>query len=123
MFFLYILLLLAASAWFAGMEIALFSLTPGNVKAAVIAKKKNAKLLQRLLNNKKRLLAILLLGNNLVNVLIASLVSLWVSARFDSGALGIATGVATLLILIFGEMAPKAFFQAHAEKLALTFAP
>lgn len=105
------------------MEIALFSLTPGNVKSLVIAKKPNAKLLQKILNRKKRLLVVLLLGNNLVNVLIASMTSLWVNERFDNGALGIATGAVTLFILIFGEMLPKAFFQNKAEKMALTFVP
>lgn len=123
MFFLSFILLIVCSGWFSGMEIALFSLTPGNVKSMVIAQKKNAKLIQRVLTNKKRLLVILLLGNNFVNVLIASMASLWVSDRFSSGALGIATGAATLLILIFGEMLPKAFFQSRAEKMALIFVP
>jgi len=123
MFFVYIIFLIVCSAWFSGMEIALFSLTPANVKHAVISNKRNAKLLQRVLNKKKRLLVVLLLGNNLVNVMIASMTSLWVSDRFNDGTLGIATGATTLLILIFGEMAPKAFFQFHAEKMALTFVP
>ena len=123
MFFIYLVILIILSGWFSGMEIALFSLTPGSVKSLVIAKRKNSKLLQRTLNNKKRLLVVLLLGNNLVNVLIAGMSSLWVSERFESGALGIATGAVTLLILIFGEMFPKAFFQARAEKLSLLFIP
>lgn len=123
MFFLEIFLLIVLSGWFSGMEIALFSLTPAKVKAFVIANKKNAKLLQRTLNRKKRLLVVLLLGNNLVNVMIASMASLWVSERFASGALGIATGFATLTILIFGEMVPKAFFQTKAEQMSLIFVP
>ncbi len=111
------------SAWFSGMEIALFSLTPGNVKSAIILKKKNSELLQKILKNKKRLLVVLLLGNNLINVTIAGMFSLWINEKFHSGALSIATGIVTLLILIFGEMLPKAFFQARAEKLALLFVP
>ena len=89
----------------------------------VIAKKKNASLVQKVLDNKKRLLVVLLFGNNLVNVSIASMTSLWVNEKFANGALGIATGAVTLLILIFGEIFPKAFFQARAEKMALTFVP
>lgn len=123
MFFFYIVILIILSGWFSGMEIALFSLTPGNVKSLIISKRKNARLLQRTLSNKKRLLVVLLLGNNLVNVLIAGMSSLWVSEKFSSGALGIATGAVTLLILIFGEMFPKAFFQIRAEKLSLLFIP
>lgn len=105
------------------MEIALFSITPGSLKSLVLAKKKNAKLLQKILKNKKRLLVVLLLGNNLVNVTIASISSIWVSQKFDNNFLAIATGIVTLLILIFGEMLPKAFFQTRAEKLALLFIP
>lgn len=105
------------------MEIALFSITPGSLKSLVLAKKKNAKLLQKILKNKKRLLVVLLLGNNLVNVTIASISSIWVSQKFDNDFLAVATGIVTLLILIFGEMLPKAFFQTRAEKLALLFIP
>lgn len=123
MFFIYILILLICSAWFSGMEIALFSITPGSVKSLVLSKKKNANLLQKILKNKKRLLVVLLLGNNLVNVTIASISSIWVSQRFDNDFLAIATGIVTLLILIFGEMLPKAFFQTRAEKFALIFIP
>lgn len=123
MFFLYILILLICSAWFSGMEIALFSITPGSVKSLVLAKKKNAKLLQKILKNKKKLLVVLLLGNNLVNVTIASISSIWVNQKFENNFLAIATGIVTLLILIFGEMLPKAFFQTRAEKLSLLFVP
>ncbi len=123
MFFVWIIILLIMSAWFSGTEIALFSTTPGSVKSMVMAKKKNAKLLEKLLKNKKRLLVVILLGNNLVNITAAGMMSLWVEQKFENGALGIATGVMTLLILIFGEMCPKAFAQNHAEKLALMFSP
>jgi len=123
MFFLEIIILIAFSAWFSGMEIALFSLSQGTVKALVLAKAKHARLLEKVLKNKQRLLIVILVGNNLVNITAASLASLWVSDHFASGALGIATGIMTLLILIFGEMCPKAFFQARAEKMALLFIP
>ena len=123
MFFVYIALLVICSAWFSGMEIALFSLTAANAKSLVVANKKNARLLEKVLRNKKRLLVVLLLGSNLLNVTIAGATSLWVSQRFQSDVLGIATGITTLLILIFVEMMPKAFFQARAAKLSLFFAP
>jgi len=64
-----------------------------------------------------------LLGNNLVNVFTASLTTVWIQEKFGSAAIGIATGIVTFLILIFGEMYPKAYFQCNAEKIALKFAP
>ena len=111
------------SAWFSGMEIALFSLSSAKVKSLVSENRKNSKVLEKILNNKNRLLVVILLGNNLVNVFTASLTTVWIQERFGSAAIGIATGVVTLLILIFGEMYPKAYFQAHAEKISLKFSP
>lgn len=123
MIILYLVILLTLSAWFSGMEIALFSLSSAKVKALVNEKKKNAKILEKILINKNKLLVVILLGNNLVNVFTASLTTIWIQERFGSAAIGIATGVVTLLILIFGEMYPKAYFQSNAEKTALKFSP
>jgi magnesium and cobalt exporter, CNNM family len=123
MIILYLVVLLAMSAWFSGMEIALFSLSSAKVKSMVSDNKKNSKLLEKILNNKNRLLVVILLGNNLVNVFTASLTTVWIQERFGSAAIGIATGIVTLLILIFGEMYPKAYFQSNSEKVALKFSP
>lgn len=123
MILLYLVILLATSAWFSGMEIALFSLSSSKVKSMVNENRKNAKLLEKILNNKNRLLVVILLGNNLVNVFTASMTTIWIQQRFGSAAIGIATGVVTLLILIFGEMYPKAYFQSNAEKVSLRFSP
>ena len=84
--------------------------------------KKNKKLI-KLLNNKHRLLVIILLGNNLVNIGAASLATVWTTEIFGSATVGVVTGFMTFLILIFGEMYPKAYFQANAEKMAILFAP
>ncbi len=123
MIIFYLILLLILSAWFSGMEIALFSLSAAKVKALVKEKKKHSRLLEKLLNKKNRLLVVILLGNNLVNVFTASLTTIWIQKKFGSNAIGIATGIVTLLILIFGEMWPKAYFQINAQKIALKFAP
>lgn len=105
------------------MEIALFSLSPGQAKAMSLDKKKNSHLLYKILSKKTRLLATLLLGNNLVNISAASLATVWALEKFGSTGAGIATGVMTLLILIFGEMYPKTWFHLNSPKMALFFAP
>jgi len=56
-----------------------------------------------------RLLSTILIGNNLVNIGASSLATALAMGYFDSNAVGIATGVMTLLILIFGEIFPKSF--------------
>ncbi len=123
MIYLILLLLIILSAWFSGMEIALFSLSPAKIKELILTKKPQSHLLQRLLNNKNRLLVVILLGNNLVNIGAASLATLAALEVFGDAGVGIATGVMTLLILVFGEMYPKAYFRINAVKIALLFAP
>ncbi|MCD4704478.1 hemolysin family protein [bacterium] len=123
MIILYLIILLSLSAWFSGMEIALFSLSSAKIKALVKEKKKNSELLEKILIKKNKLLVVILLGNNLVNVFTASLTTIWIHEKFGSAAIGIATGAITFLILVFGEMWPKAYFQINAEKIALKFSP
>ena len=108
MIYLTLVILLALSSWFSGMEIAMFSLSSAKVKELVLDKKKNAELLQSLLIKKHKLLVVILLGNNLVNIGAASLATVAAMDIFGTAGAGIATGVMTLLILIFGEMYPKA---------------
>ncbi|MBU1202616.1 hemolysin family protein [Patescibacteria group bacterium] len=123
MTFFVLLILLILSSWFSGMEIALFSLSSSKVKELVMAKKPNANLLQKLLENKNRLLVVVLLGNNLVNIGAASLATVAAVKVFGDLGVGLATGAMTVLILVFGEMYPKAYFQIHATRVALFFAP
>lgn len=123
MLLIVLFILILCSAWFSGMEIALFSLSSAKVKSLSMSNKTNAHILQKILKNKHRLLALLLLGNNLVNISSASLATVWAVQKFGSAGVGIATGALTILLLLFGEMYPKAFFQLHAEKVALLFAP
>lgn len=123
MIYLQLTILLALSSWFSGMEIAMFSLSSAKVKELVLRKRKNSLLLQKLLTNKHKLLVVVLLGNNLVNIGAASLATVAAVDVFGNAGAGIATGAMTLLILIFGEMYPKAYFQLNAAKIALTFAP
>jgi len=123
MILVYIIFLLFFSAWFSGMEIALFSLSSSQLKVMVLAKKRNSHVLQKILQNKTKLLATMSLGNNLVNIGAASLATVWALEKFGSAGAGIATGVMTLLILIFGEMYPKTWFHLNSKKAALFFAP
>src|SRR5690606_10831201 len=56
---------------------------------------------------------------NIVNIWAAALSTLIATRTFASDAVGIATGVVTLIILIFGEVMPKAFARSNAEKLSV----
>lgn len=79
---------------------------------------RGAKYAQKLLSKPDRLIGVILLGNNLVNILITQLAS-YIGFRM-SGEIGvaIATGILTISLLIFAELAPKTLAAAYAEKVA-----
>lgn len=86
------------------------------------AKQKNAALIQKLKSRPQRLLITILIGNNIVNLFTAAYATVVAARYFGSAALGIATGGATLFILIFGEIVPKSFSFSHNEKIAVIVA-
>lgn len=111
-------ILLACSAFFSAVEIAFFSLSPGKVRSMVRHAVFGATIVERLRKNPQRLLVTVLLGNNLVNIFAAALATQLSLALFGSLGIGIATGVVTLVVLVFGELFPKAIAHAHARSLA-----
>lgn len=77
--------------------------------------------LQKILNNKSKLISTVLIGNNIVNISASSLMTSLVITIWDNSAVGIATGILTLLVLIFGEIVPKTWAMCNNEKLALAY--
>ncbi len=121
--------LFGLSAFFSGSELAFMSLADHKISSFVKQKKSGAKTLKRLRDQSDRLLIAILIGNNLVNVFTASLAtSLSIDIANSVGssqslAIGISTGVITLLLLIFGEIFPKTLATRYAEPISLTTAP
>jgi putative hemolysin len=114
--------LIALSGFFSGAEIALFSLSKIKVRKLVKARRRGAKTLRKLKANPHRMLVTILIGNNIVNIGAAALATLVATESFGSVGIGIATGVMTFLILIFGEIVPKSFFHQNAERMSLIIA-
>jgi len=100
------------SGFFSMSETALFSIS--KVKAFHISKdgSKSGRLILEMKEDSHTLLTTILIGNNLVNIGASSLATSLAIVHFQSNAVGIATGVMTLLILVFGEIFPKSF-AAH----------
>lgn len=117
--YLTLFVLLVLSAFFSSSEVAFVSLSPAKVKVIAERKSRASKLVVALKSRPQRLLATVLLGNNLVNILASGLATVVATEMFGSFGLGIATGLMTFLILIFGEIFPKAFAQKYAENVAL----
>lgn len=117
--FLVLLLLFLLSAFFSGSETALMALNRYRLRHLANTGHKGAKQAEKLLEKPDRLIGIILLGNNVVNILIAQL-SAYIGYRLH-GEVGIAVATFILIfaILIFAELTPKTLAALHSEKLAL----
>lgn len=118
-----VILLLALSAFFSSSESSIFSLTDEWIQTATEANTTESRTLQQLRADPHRLLVTLLVGNNLVNIAITSIVTLLVARFVPPGfAVVIATLSVSILILIFGEIIPKSYGLGHAESWSLRVA-
>ena len=110
---------LALSALFSASETALMSLSKIRIKQMVENKEKGADRINKLLSDPNKLLSAILIGNNLVNIGASSLMTSLAIETFGNTGVGIATGIMTLLILIFGEITPKSLAAQNSEKLSV----
>jgi CBS domain containing-hemolysin-like protein len=89
----------------------------------VKSKKKGAATLNKIKEQPRKLIITILIGNNLANIAASTLAAKIMIDMFGSTGIGIATGIMTFLILVFGEIIPKTFALAHAEEVSLAVAP
>ncbi|MCH7980888.1 MAG: HlyC/CorC family transporter [Proteobacteria bacterium] len=111
-------LLLFLSAFFSGSETALMSLNRYRLRHKARQGHRGARLAEQLLKRPDRILGLILLGNNLVNILAASMVALIAMDYGGQPAVALASLIMTLVILIFAETAPKTWAALHPERLA-----
>lgn len=116
------LVLVFFTAFFSAAETAYFSLRHSEIHIMRQKKKKNADLVHSLKNEPERLLFTILIGSNLVGFSAASLATVLGIEYFGSVGAGIATGVVTFIVLIFGEIIPKSIAVAYSSKMSLLFA-
>lgn len=120
---LYFIILIILSGFFSGAEIAFFSLTQAQARHLLDQKRTFAGKVWWLKQRPQRLLITILIGNNIVNVLTASLATVLAVDYFGDAGVGIATGVVTLFILVFGEITPKSLAQKNNAWIALKTSP
>jgi len=118
-----LVIMLILSAFFAMSETALLSLSKFKVRHWVEKKKFGANYIKKLKDNPELLLSTILIGNNLVNVAAAAIATSIAIEVFEHNAIGIATGAATFLILIFGDITPKSIGANNNETIAPVVAP
>ena len=99
-----IVIFLMLSAFFSSAETAYMSVNRIRIKTLADSGNKRAVKVLYILDNTSKMLSAILIGNNIVNIFASSLTTTLVSRYFNSSAVGIATGILTLAILIFQEL-------------------
>ena len=115
--------LIGLSGFFSGLEVALVGTRNSKVNQLRKQKAKGAEALYKLKHNPGWMMSSVNLGNNLVNVGSSAFATSVAIRIFGNDGLGIAVGIMTFLILVFGEITPKTYCNANATKIALRFAP
>lgn len=118
-----LVVLIVLSAFFSSAETALTTLSDVKVRAMVDANPTGRVLtLQKILDNRSKLISAILIGNNVVNISASSLMTSLVIRIWGNAAVGIGTGILTLVVLILGEIVPKTWAMCNNEKLSLAYA-
>lgn len=119
----FIALLLLLSAFFSGSETALTAASRGKLRAQADKGNIGAKHALEVTEDSERLIGAVLLGNNLVNILAASLATALFTRLFGDSGVALATLVMTLLVLVFAEVLPKTYAITDPESAAARVSP
>jgi Mg2+/Co2+ transporter CorB len=113
-----LLVLILLSGFFSSSETGLMAINKYRLRHLANQGHRGARLAQILLRKPDRLIGLILLGNNLVNIMAASIATVIGIRLFGTSGLWIASLVLTLVILIFSEVAPKTVAAVHPERIA-----
>ena len=113
-----VVLLIILSGFFSCAETALMSLNRYRLRHKARMKKRSAVLILKLLKRPDRLLGTILIGNTVANIFASALTTLLAIQFFGDTGVAMVTGVLTLAILIFSEVAPKTLAALYPEKTA-----
>lgn len=119
---IFLVILLLLSAFFSSAETALT--TSNRIRMRTLAEdgNKRAATVLRITDDSGKMLSAILIGNNIVNLSASSIATSLAIKLWGSVGAGIATGILTILILIFGEISPKTLATIHSEKISLAYA-
>ena len=113
-----LLLLIVLSGFFSSSETGLMAINRVRLQHQAEEGSKAAARILSLLDRPDRLIGLLLIGNNFVNILASAIATVVAVRVFGDAGVAIATGVLTLVILIFAEVTPKPFAALHPERIA-----
>lgn len=118
---IFLVILLILSAFFSSAETALTTVNKIRIRTLAEDGNKQAECVLRITDDSGKMLSAILIGNNIVNLSASSLATSLAIKILGSMGAGIATGILTFLILIFGEISPKTLATIHSEKIALRY--
>jgi Mg2+/Co2+ transporter CorB len=113
-----LMVLILLSGFFSSSETGLMAINKYRLRHLANKGHRGARLAQRLLRTPDRLIGLILLGNNLVNILAASIATVIGIRLFGVNGVWIASLALTVVILIFSEVAPKTIAAVHPERIA-----
>ncbi|BCZ49272.1 membrane protein [Clostridium gelidum] len=117
-----LVVLIALSSFFSMSETALMSLSQIRLRHMVEEEVTGAELVEKLTKDPNRLLGTILIGNNVVIIGATAMATVLATDIFGNRGVGIATGIITVLVLIFGEITPKSIAKQKSEAIALRVA-
>lgn len=117
-----LIILLGLSAFFSSAETSLTTVNQIRMRSLAEEGNKHAKVVLKVTDDSGKMLSAILIGNNIVN-LSASSIATTIAYNFGGSMVAVATGIITVLILLFGEITPKTVATIHDEKLAMFYAP
>lgn len=120
---LIVLFLLFLSAFFSAGETSMTAVSEPRMLAAEKNGNRLAKMVNRILMRKDRMIGAMLLGNNLINILASAIMTNVLIGMFGEAGVFYATGVMTVLILIFAEVLPKTLALHRPDNMAMFMAP
>ena len=121
--FIFLCILVGLSSFFSASEMALSSINKVRIKTMADDGDKRAAKVLALTERFDRTLSVILIGNNIVNIAASSILTVLATSLFGAGGVAIATAIATVIILIFGEITPKCIAKEKSEELALAISP
>lgn len=116
-----IIVLVGLSAFFSSAETALTTANRVRMKALADEGSAAAARVIKILDNYSKMLSTILVGNNIVNLSASSLTTILATNLAGSYGVGIATGILTLTILLFGEIIPKNTAMCYSQKISLLY--
>lgn len=119
--FIILFILILLSAFFSSSETAFSTINKMRIRSLAESGNKKALKVQLIIDDYNKMISAVLIGNNIVNISASALATSLAMELGGSFAVGITTGILTIVVLIFGEIVPKTWASLYSEKITLIY--